>query len=314
MRTAVRWFVAPLVTVLVASFGIFVALSLAPGDPVAALVGKNATAEQIEAIRHELGLDQPLIVRYWHWLSGVAHGDFGDSSVYHGQSVSSLLVPRVPTTTFLVVYAALLIVVLGVALGILGATSRPGGPVTSVVSSIGIAVPAFVAAVLLVLVFSLRLGWFPAVGEGSGFADQLHHLTLPAIALSIGSIAYIAQITRSALVEEQSREHVETARGRGLSRQQVFRRHVLHNAALPIITIAGLIVAGLIAGAVIVESAFGINGVGSLLVSSVQGKDYNVVLAISLVIVLIFVLVTTALDALQFVLDPRVRDKVTTTS
>ena len=185
---------------------------------------------------------------------------------------------------------------------------------TSVVSSIGIAVPAFVAAVLLVLVFSLRLGWFPAVGEGSGFADQLHHLTLPAIALSIGSIAYIAQITRSALVEEQSREHVETARGRGLSRQQVFRRHVLHNAALPIITIAGLIVAGLIAGAVIVESAFGINGVGSLLVSSVQGKDYNVVLAISLVIVLIFVLVTTALDALQFVLDPRVRDKVTTTS
>ncbi|MBS1868595.1 MAG: ABC transporter permease [Actinobacteria bacterium] len=305
-RTLARWLVGPLVTVLVASFVISAALALAPGDPVAQLLGPRPTAAQIAVTRHELGLDRSVPVRYWDWLSGAVHGDLG-FSIVHRDSVATLIGPRLGTTALLVAYAGVLILVGGVGLGILGGALRRMSPLVAAITGLGIAIPAFVAAQLLVSVFSLRLGWFPATGAGSGLADRLWHLTLPAIALAVAWAAYVAQITRTAIRDEDEREHVETARARGLTAPVVFRRHVLRNAAIPIVTISGLSIAGLIASSVVVESAFGLGGLGTLLVDSVTARDYNVVQAITVALVLVFVVVTTLIDVLHTMLDPRLR-------
>ncbi len=206
-------------------------------------------------------------------------------------------------------YAAVLIVVFGIGLGMLGGAVRRLGTVVAALSAVAVAVPAFVAAQLLVKWFSLDLDLFPATGAGSGLGDRIHHLTLPAIALALSWAAYVAQITRTAIREEYGREHVETARGRGLGEGTIFRRHVLRNAAIPIVTISGLMLAGLIASSVVVETAFGIGGIGSLLVDSILTKDYNVVQAISVLLVVVFVVVTTVIDALQVALDPRLRSR-----
>ncbi len=298
----------PIATVLIASFVISIALSLSPGDPVAQLVGPHADAAKVELVRHELGLDESPVQRYVDWLGGAIHGDFGQSIV-HRDSVTSLIGPRIGTTLFLVTYAAISIFIFGVGLGVLGGAIPPAGPVVAAITGLAIAVPTFVAAVLLVNWFALDLHWLPATGSGSGFVDQLRHLTLPAIALALAWSGYVAQITRAAIVEERSREHVEVAIGRGLHPVTVFRRHVLRNAAVPIATISGLTIAGLVASSVVVESAFGLNGVGTLLVQSVSSKDYNVVQAIVVILVVLFVVVTTAIDAFQTVLDPRLRSR-----
>ena len=303
-----RWILVPLVTILAASFVLYLALSAAPGDPVFIILGDKATAAQYAALRHQLGLDQPVLVRYVQWLGGAVHGDFGNSLVYR-QSVASLLGPRIGITLSIAFYAAVLFVVAGVLLGIMGGMVRRLSAPVAAVSGIGVALPVFVAIQVLVAVFAVNLGWFPVLGAGDGGLDRLHHLTLPAITLAIGWSAYIAQVTRSAVAEQRRAPHVETARGRGLSSGWVFRHHILRNAAIPLVTVSALAVAGMFAGAVVVEYAFGLGGLGSLLVSSVGSKDYNVVLAIFLILVIVFVVVTTVIDLVQVWLDPRLRER-----
>jgi len=309
VRSAVRICGTALGTLLVASLLIYGALALAPGDPATQLAGPRATPALLAHIRHQYGLDRPFPVRYWSWLTGAVHGDFGISLQFH-QSVSSLLAPRIPVTLELVGYATVVILVLGIGLGLLPSLLPRLNALVTVVAGIGIAVPTFVAALVLVEIFALRLGWLPAVGAGSGLGGQLEHLTLPAFALAFSWAAYVAQISRASVREQQGREHVATARGRGLPAGQVFRRHVLRNASVPIITISGLTVAGLIAGSIVVETAFGIGGMGSLLVQSVSAKDTNMVLAISLILVAAFVVATTLSDLAHLALDPRIRDRV----
>lgn len=306
VRAAVRGLLGAAATVLAASFLIFGALALTPGDPVAQVVGQRATAAQRAAARHELGLDEPLPVRYAHWVLHAVQGDFGRSITYR-QDVSGLIAPRIATTLTLVALAAVIIVVAGVALGCLGGASDRWRPAVSAVVGIGLSVPAYVSATVLIGVFAVKLGWFPTFGAGEGFAGRLHHLLLPALALSLGWSAYLAQLTGAAVHEQAGKEHVATAVGRGIPRATVFCRHVLRNAALPVLTASGLTVAGLFAGAVVVETAFAVDGVGSLLVKSVTNKDYPVVMAVSMLIVAVFVVVTTLLDVLQTLLDPRSR-------
>ncbi len=308
MRSAARIGGTAIGTLLIASMLIYGALALAPGDPATELAGPRATPRLITQIRRQYGLDRPLPVRYWDWLTGALHGDFGISLQFR-QSVSSLLAPRVPVTLELVAYASLVILVFGLGLGLLPSLWPRLNVLVTITAGLGIAVPTFVAALILVEVFALKLGWFPAVGAGSGFGGQVRHLTLPAFALAFSWAAYVAQISRASVREQQGREHVATARGRGLPPALVFRHHVLRNAAVPIFTVSGLTVAGLIAGSIVVETAFGIGGLGSLLVQSVSAKDYNVVLAISLILVVAFVLATTLSDVAHLVLDPRVRDR-----
>ena len=298
--------VGPILTILVASFVIFVALSLAPGDPVVLYLGGRGTPQQYAFVRHQLGLDQPLLVQYWNWLTGAVHGDFGTSITYR-TNVSNLLGARAELTLSLVVYAAIIMSIVGIGIGVVAGSRRTLGPIGAGLAGLAVAIPGFIAAQLLVSAFALNLSWFPAIGAGSGFADRVWHLTLPAIALSIAGGAYIAQITMSAIQEETEREYVETAQGRGLSPRDVFRRHVFRNALLPITTVTGLTIAGLIAGAVVVEFAFGLGGLGSLLIQAVNTKDYAVVEAISLILVVVFVVVTAIVDGINTLLDPRLR-------
>jgi peptide/nickel transport system permease protein len=301
-----RRLLGPVATIVVASFLISVALSFAPGNPAARLAGPHASQAKIALISHQLGLDRSPLARYGDWVVGVFHGSFGISIVYR-TPVTTLIAPRIGTTLFLVAYSTFLICIFGIGLGMIGGGLRPLRTVVAAVTGLGLAIPTFVASILLIDWFALDLRWLPATGSGSGFVDQIRHLTLPAIALAIGWAAYVAQITKTAVAEEGEQEHVATALGRGLRGGTVFRRHVVRNAAVPIATISGITVAGLFAGAVVVESAFGLNGIGSLLVQSVSLKDYNVVQAISIIMVVVFVVATTAIDFLQTALDPRLR-------
>jgi len=303
-----RWIVTPLVTLVAASFVLYTAVWLQPGNPLTLILGTRASPAQYRYMAHKLGLDRPMPVRYWDWLTGAVHGDFGTSLVYK-QSVASLIGPRIVTTFLLVAYASVIILVVGVMLGIIGGMSPRAAPAVAGLNGLGVAIPGFVAAEMLIAVFAVKLGWFPVLGSGQGLAGRLQHLTLPAFALAIASIAYVSQITRAAVSAEEQSPHVETARGRGLSGPRILRRHVLRNAAMPIMTVSALTVASLLAGTLVVEYAFGLGGIGSLLDQSVQDKDSNVVLAIGLILVLVFVLTTTALDFLQYLMDPRLRLK-----
>ena len=303
-----RWIVAPLATLLAASFVLYTAVWLQPGNPLTILLGTKASPAQYRYLAHRLGLNRPMPVRYWDWLTNAVHGNFGTSLVYK-QSVASLIAPRLLTTLLLVGYAGVIITVIGVTLGIIGGMSPRAAPYVAGLNGLGVAIPGFVAAEVLIAVFAVKLGWFPVLGTGQGLAGRLQHLTLPAFALAIASIAYVSQITRAAVSNEEQSPHVETARGRGLAGPRILRRHVLRNAAIPIMTVSALTVASLLAGAIVVEYAFGLGGIGSLLVQSVSDKDSNVVLAIGLILVLVFVITTTALDLLQYLLDPRLRLK-----
>src|SRR4051794_7673034 len=230
-----------LVTLFVASILIFLALSLAPGDPATLLAGTSHPNPKVLArIQHEYHLDQPLWSQYWYWLSGILSGDLGRSLVYR-TDVSNLLGPRLGVTAFLVVYAGILILFVGLGLGILAALRPDGtGTVITAGSALAMGIPSFAMAVALIWLFASRLSWFPVYGAGNGFGDRLWHLTLPAIALALSYTAYVIRVTRVAVSDELRSEHVETARSRGLAGRSVLRRHVLRNAAGPLLTVSGI--------------------------------------------------------------------------
>ncbi len=307
LKFVVRRLMMLVVTLFVASFAIYSAMYLAPGNPIAALLGgRTPTPEAIAVLEERYHLNDPFIVRYLRWVGGALRGDFG-VSIQLRQEVSTLISQRIGTTVQLVLYASLIIVVVGVALGIVGGL-RKGvlDNVVIVATTVSAAVPSFVASIILLSVFAVNLGWFPALGTGEGFVDQLKHLTLPAVALAFSSIALVARITRSAVREELSREHVQTAVSRGIPYRTVVRRHVMRNAAIPITTVVGITVASLFAASAVVERAFSLNGIGAYLIQAALSKDIAVVQGISLVIVAIFVVVNAIVDFLYAVLDPRV--------
>ncbi|WP_228373389.1 ABC transporter permease [Demequina gelatinilytica] len=237
-----------LLTLLLASIAIFFAVALTPGDPVTALAGGvRPTPELIEAIRAEHHLDDPVWMQYLRWVGGVLQGDLGTSFVYK-TPVAELIAPRIGISLLLVAYAVVLITVFGIGSGILAAVRGPRADRAVLVgTSIGVAMPTFVVAILLIWVFGRVLGWFPVYGTGEGLLDNLYHLTLPAISLAVLYIAYMSRITRGAIVAQQHAEHVDTARVRGLSPSRIFRRHVLLNASPQILAVSGATIAGLIA-------------------------------------------------------------------
>ncbi|MFC0598196.1 ABC transporter permease [Streptomyces palmae] len=297
-----------LVAVLFAtSLLVFGSVHLAPGDPVSFLLhGRPATPEAVAALRDQYHLDDPLPVQYAKWLGGVLHGDFGRSAQYH-QDVGALIGSRLPGTALLIGYAALLVAVLGVTAGVLAAL-RPGLIDRAVLFGTGVttATPSFVSAMALVSLFSVRLGWFPGPGgTPQGFGDRLYHLTLPALALALTFAGPLARVTRSAMLDELGRDHVEVARARGVAERSVVRRHVLRNALGPVVTVGGTLLAGLLISTSIVETAFDVSGIGSLLVQSVTAKDFAVVQAITLLSVAAFVVVNLVVDILVPLIDPR---------
>ncbi|MEU8617789.1 ABC transporter permease [Streptomyces sp. NPDC048623] len=292
---------------LVTSFVVFASVHLAPGDPVSFLLhGRPATPETVAALRAEHHLDDPLAVQYAGWLGDVLRGDFGRSAQYH-QDVSALLGSRLTGTVLLVGYAALLVVLGGVTAGVLAAL-RPGlvDRVVLIGTGIATATPSFVSAIGLVSLFSVQLGWFPGPGGTPvGLGERLYHLTLPAFALATTFAGLLARVTRSAMLDELGREHVEVARARGVAGRTVVRRHVLRNSLGPVVTVGGTMLAGLLVTTSVVETAFDVPGLGSLLVQSVTAKDFAVVQAITLLSVAAFVLTNLAVDLLAPLIDPR---------
>ena len=296
-------------TLFVTSFLVFGSLFLAPGDPLDFLLkGRSPTPEMVAAVSEQYGLDDPFLLQYWHWLVGVLHFDFGRSLQYR-EDVAALIGSRVPTTLGLIVMSATMICVFGLAIGILGALTagRVHDRALLILSTILAAIPSFVASIILISVFSVRLGWFPVSGAGEGLGDRIYHLFLPAVALSLTFIALVSRVTRSSMLDELGREHVEVAISRGMTKRSVVRRHVLRNAIGPILTITGLLVAGLLVASAIVETAFSLNGMGSLLVQSVDKQDFAIVQAIVLLVVFAFVIVNTLVDIAYPFIDPRVK-------
>ena len=304
----VRRLLALVGVLIVSSFLVFAAMYAAPGSPENFLVqGRTVTPEVLAAIRKQYSLDDPFFVRFWNWLTNVLHGDFGQS-LANRQDVGDLVANRLPTTAMLVLLAAILIIVLGIALGIIAGT-RGGVTDKAVIlmSNLGFAVPTFFAALILMSIFSVGLGWFPVFGSGSGFLDRVWHLTLPAFALALPSAAVVARITRTSILEERDSEHSVMARARGVPTGLVLRRHVIRNSMLPVSTIVGVHIAGLIAGSFVVEYAFTLDGIGTLLVSAVQRKDFAVVQAIAIILVAAFGVINLLVDLLYAAIDPRVR-------
>jgi peptide/nickel transport system permease protein len=308
----VRRLGALVLTLLVSSFVIFAGMYAAPGDPLTFLIKnpEDRTPDRVAAVRAAYHLDDSFFSQYLSWLKGVLHGDLGTSFVYK-QPVSDLMTSRLPVTLTLVVMAALLFVVVGVLLGVVSALKR-GTTIDATITGVTTfltSVPNFVVALVLVSVFSVQLEWFDVAGSGEGFGDRLHHLTLPAIALAIGAFAVVSRVTRQTMVEQQSLEHVDVARSFGLPRRTVVRRHVLRNSLGPVVTMCGLIIASMLAGTVVIESVFGLSGVGSMLVESVNAHDFPVVQAILLYMVLAYMAVTIVVDLLYPLIDPRTLER-----
>lgn len=303
-RTVLARLGGMLLTLFLASVVIYSAVLLT-GDPIAALAGgAKPTPELIEQIRAAYHLDDPLWSRYWQWLTSAVQGDFGRSFVYKTE-VMTLLAPRFGLTLQLVLLTVLIILAFGVGSGVVAALR--GGAVdrtVAVLTSLGMALPTFVVAILLIWIFAKTLGWFPVYGEGAGGWDRLWHLVLPAVSLAVLFIAYLSRVTRSALVAQVHSEHVETARVRGIPRSRIFRVHVFRNAAPQILAISGTTIAGLFAASAIAEVAFGLGGIGSLLVQAAARADLPVVQIVSLLLVTIFVVLNAIADLCSALIDP----------
>lgn len=276
---------------------------LVPGDPVAIMLETSASGEDIERIRKQLGLDRPLYIQYADFLWNAVQGDLG-TSIRSRQPVLSEVWRYLPSTLQLTAAAVLIAMVVGVSAGILAATakSRVFDSLTMGLVLVGVSTPTFFSSLVLILIFSLQLGWLP-VASGSGIKP----LILPAVALAAPSAAVLARITRSSLIEELRKDYVRTAFSKGLRERTVVLTHVMKNALIPVITIIGLQFGGLMAGAVIVESVFARPGLGRFAVTSINARDLPQIQGIVLVAALIYVFVNLIVDVLYGFIDPRIK-------
>jgi peptide/nickel transport system permease protein len=291
----------------------FSLIRLVPGDPVAVALGPDSRVrpEDVAAIRASYGLGEPPPLQYARWMGHVLSGDLG-KSFRTGRSLTEELALRLPVTIELTVFAAVLGLVPALVVGVLAAvrSNSAADYVATVSTLIGISVPNFLLATLLVLAFSLWLRWLPPLGYielNRDPAGNLRTMLLPALSLGLPFAAIMMRITRSSILEVLGQDHVRVARAKGLRAGDVLSRHVLNNAAIPIITIAGVQIARLLGGAVIVETIFGLPGIGRYVYEAIGTRDYPVVQGVTLVVALAFVLVSLAVDVLYAVVDPRLR-------
>ena len=281
----------------------FLMLRLTPGDPVAIMLGEFASGRESARLRQELGLDQPLVVQYVKFTVRAIHGDLG-TSIRSRRAVSDEITERLPATVGLTLAAITLAVAVGVTVGTVAATSRAPMVDSAVMAFalLGLSMPTFWSGLLLILTFSLKLGWLP-ITESEG----LKALVLPAVTLAAPASAVLARITRSSVLEVLRQEYIRTARSKGLIERAVIVRHALRNALVPVLTIVGLQFGGLLAGAVIVESVFSRPGLGRLAVNAVLARDFPVAQGIVLVVAVMYVFVNLSVDIMYGFLDPRIR-------
>lgn len=299
------------ITLLVVSLVIFAVMDLLPGDPASIMLGTSASPETLAALRHDLGLDQPLLFRYGQWLAGVFSGNLGQSYTY-GVPVAGLIVERLAVTLPLALIAIVLSVLIALPLGVLAAARRGGivDAIATVFSQISIAVPAFWVALLLIILFSTTLGLMPAggfPGWGAGLLPTLQALVMPAVALALPQAGVLTRVTRSAVLDTMHEDFARTAVAKGLSRSTVLWRHIVPNALVPILTILGLQFTFLVAGAVLVENVFNLPGLGRLAFQALSQRDIVVMQDVVLFFAGLVIVMNFIVDLSYLVIDPRMR-------
>jgi peptide/nickel transport system permease protein len=307
----VRRLLATIPVIGMVAFFVFSLLYLTPGDPAAVIAGDIATVEDIERIRHSLGLDQPLLPRFWAWASAVLHGDLG-ISIFTNLPVTQLIGQRVEPTLSLALCTLIVAVLIAVPMGVIAAW-RAGKLIDRLVmlfSVAGFSIPVFVLAYVLIYLFAIELDWLPVQGYTplrEGVWPWLRHLILPSMALGTIYIALIARITRATMLDVLAQDYVRTAHAKGLAPSAVLMRHALKNAAVPIVTIIGIGVALLISGVVVTESVFAIPGIGRLTVDAIIRRDYPIIQGVILLFSTLYVLVNLAVDLSYRLFDPRIQ-------
>lgn len=299
-----------LLTIFLVSLIIFLLFQIIPGDPILSRLGDASDPVLEQALREQFGLDQPAFVRYVTWIKGVLRGDLG-VSIRFNRPVSALMAERLPTTAALAALSIVLVVVIGIPLGIAAArfSKDARGVFFNLFTQIFASIPSFFLAILLMLLFAVRLGWFSVMGYATpaeGFWPFLKGLFLPALAIAAASIATLARYTRSSVLEQLNMDYVRTARNKGISQGSILYHHVLRSALIPILTILGILVTNVLAGAIVVESAFSIPGLGSLLYGGIKNRDLPLVQGISLYISALVAVIFFLIDLLYHLIDPRV--------
>ena len=314
LRHTVRWLVSSLVLLFVITVLTFLLASTAPGDAAKAILSSQSgsyTVQQYQQMRHALGIDQPLPVQYWHWLDGVLHGSLG-ADLFSGQPVTQELNARLGPSLSIIVGTVIVSGLVGVSLGIVSAL-RGGalGRLVDVVSLAGLALPNFWLALVLAELLAVKVQVFPATGYAPLSADPgpwLRSIALPVLTLSAGGVAFVAKQTRDSLSEVMSRDFIVMLRARGLSRRSVVLRHALRNAAIPVVTVLGLLLVGLLGGTVLIENVFSIPGLGQEAVTAAGSHDLPVIEGVAFYFVVVVVIANLLVDVSYRLLNPRMRE------
>jgi len=310
-----RRLIMALIIILIVTVIVFLTMRLLPGDPILMWLTqddlKQLTAEQLQILRHEFGLDKPMFLQYTDWLSGVFQGNLG-TSIRYNTSVTSEVLRRIPITLHLGLLAFILGFVFGIPAGVICAVKRGSltDTVITTLTNIGITVPVFWLGILMMYVFSLYLRWLPTYGYTSPFEDfwlNTRQIIMPVICLAVFPIASTARQTRSSMLEVMRQDYIRTAWSKGLIERRVIMKHALKNGLIPIVTLSGLGLGGILGGSVLIESVFAIPGMGRLVIASVQNHDYAVTQGITLIIASGIILVNLIVDISYGWLDPRIR-------
>ena len=282
---------------------VFFIMNLAPGSPAQIILGENATPEQIAELEHQMGLDKPLIAQYFEYVTKLVRGDLG-TSYNTGESVTSEIMACFPYTLKLAIVAAVVSILLALPLGILAAVKQNTwvDNISMIISLIGVSMPIFWLALMLIMEFSLKLGWFPVYG-----ADSWKSIVLPAISLGFMNMASIARTTRSSMVETVRQDYIRTAYAKGLAKKRIIMHHAFRNGMLPTIEVIGLGIGSMLGGSVLTETVFAWPGVGRLMIQAINGRDTPMVMGCIVLMTVCFSFVNLAVDLLYGVVDPRVR-------
>lgn len=313
LRYALSRCASLVISLIMASMIIFLTIEIVPGDPAAFMLGLNAQPEAVEALRTQLGLNASAPERYFTWVSGMLQGDFGTSYTYRAP-VSDLITDRIWVSLPLAVYALVLSTLIAFPAGIFAASRRGGAGDTTIMGAtqLGVAIPNFWFAMILVLIFAINLRWFSAggfVGWDKGFWLGLKNLTLPAIALALPQAAILARVMRSSLLDMLGEDFIRTARAKGLSKRQALWRHAVRNALIPVLTILGLQFSFLLAGGIVIEQVFFLPGLGRLIFQAISARDLIVVEGVVMLLVFSVIIVNFLVDLTYAAVDPRLRQQ-----
>ena len=302
-----------LITIFLVALCVFFAFSLIPGDPATSMLGTNATPEKLAALREQLGLNQPLLVRFFKWAGGFVHGDMGISYSY-SIPVKDLILDKLPITITLTLMSFIFMLIIAIPLGIYTATHAGGKMDRTIycINQLMMAIPPFFAGIIITYLFGRVFRLFTPggfVSYSKNFGKFIHYLIFPAIAIALPKAAMAVKLLRSSLIEEIGQDYVRTAYSRGNRTKQVLYRHVLQNALIPVVTFLGMTLADMVAGSIIIEQVFSIPGLGRILLTSIFNRDYPVVEALIVCIAILVIVINFLVDLLYRRIDPRIREE-----